>query len=273
VLPKHSVFVDFSLGVVDFWMELPAGVADFSAVRRHHSRLSVTKARLDVHANTPCFEVWRLHDDDMQVLVLGATGGVGRLIVEEALKRGHEVTALVRTPDKLGAVANRVSVIRGDALDPDSVSRAVAGQHAVLYALGAGNVRHTTLFSESTRVLLPAMQRNAVRRLICVTGVGAGETKGHGGFLYDHILYPLFTKRIYADKDKQEGLIRQSPLDWTIVRPASFRERAPTGSLQVVTNVEGVTLRRISRHEVARFVLDVLEQNQYVRQAVFIGHP
>jgi putative NADH-flavin reductase len=112
-----------------------------------------------------------------------------------------------------------------------------------------------------------------VRRVICVTGVGAGETRGHGGFLYDRVIYPLFTRGIYADKNVQETLIRQSELNWTIVRPAPFRTRTPEGPLRVVINVDSVTLRKVSRLEVASFLLDELEQNRYIRQAVFIGHP
>jgi putative NADH-flavin reductase len=148
----------------------------------------------------------------MRLLVLGATGRVGGLAVDEALTRGHQVTVLLRSPEKLREAASRVNVVRGDALDPDAVASAVARQDGVLYTIGAGNVRHTTLFSESTRILLGQMQREGARRLVCVTGVGAGETKGHGGFLYDRILYPLFTKNIYADKDRQEALIRASGL-------------------------------------------------------------
>jgi putative NADH-flavin reductase len=208
----------------------------------------------------------------MEVLVLGATGGVGRLVVETALKRRHQVTALVRSPQKLGDLTSRITVLNGDALDGRAVERALSGQDAVIYALGAGNVRHTTLFSDSTRVLLTAMKRSSVRRLVCVTGVGAGETKGHGGFLYDRILYPLFTKAIYADKDRQESLIRESQTDWTIVRPAPFRTEKPAGPLRAVSDVADVTLRRISRLEVAEFLVDELEQNRYVRQSVFIGH-
>lgn len=213
-----------------------------------------------------------LRKDRMLALVLGATGGVGRLVAHEASKRRHEVSVLVRSPQKLGELATRVRVIQGDALDPKAVGAAVAGQHAVIYALGAGNVRHTTLFSDSTRLLLAEMHRHSVRRLLCVTGIGAGETKGHGGFVYDRIVYPLFTKGIYADKDTQEDLVRQSETDWTLVRPAPFGSRTPLGPLRVVTNVDGVTLRKISRLEVAKFLVDALEQNRYVRQAVFIGH-
>jgi putative NADH-flavin reductase len=208
----------------------------------------------------------------MRVLVLGVTGGVGRLVAEEALKRGHDVTALVRSPRKLGDIANRVQVVSGDALEARAVETAVDGEDAVVYALGAGNVRHTTLFSDSTYVLLAAMDHHSVRRLICVTGVGAGETKGHGGFLYDRMLYPLFTKGIYADKDKQESLVRGSHIEWTIVRPAPFRKNRPPGPLRVITDVDDVTLRRITRLEVAQFLVGELEQNRYIRQSVFIGH-
>ena len=109
---------------------------------------------------------------------------------------------------------------------------------------------------------------------ICVTGVGAGDTKGHGGFLYDRILFPLFTKGIYADKDRQEALIRDSGTDWTIVRPASFRAGESAAHFQLVTTIAPSTvLRRISIGEVADFLLDELERNRFVRQSVFIGHP
>lgn len=207
----------------------------------------------------------------MRVLVLGATGRVGGLVVDEALNRGHTVTVLVRDTDRLGLLAMRSTVIEGDALDASAVSKAVAGQHAVIYALGAGNVRRTTLFSESTAILLGEMTRHGVTRLICVTGVGAGETKGRGGFLYDRIVYPLFTKGIYEDKDRQEALIRESPLDWTIVRPAPFREHTPSGPMMVVAGGDA-TLRRVGLQEVAMFLLDELDRHEHARQAVFIGH-
>ena len=188
------------------------------------------------------------------------------------MKREHEVTALVRSPQKLRDIASRIKIVQGDALDASAVAKAVSEQDAVIYTLGAGNVRHTTLFSDSTRVLLTAMNQLAVRRLICVTGVGAGETKGHGGFFYDWIVYPLFTKGIYADKDLQERLIRDSGTEWTLVRPAPFRKDRPPGRLLVLTDVGETRLRRISRLEVAHFLVDELEQKGYVRQSVFIGH-
>jgi putative NADH-flavin reductase len=208
----------------------------------------------------------------MKVLVLGATGSVGQHILRLGIERGHELTALVRNAEKLKSWERRVRVVKGDALDKDSVEQAVRGQEAAIYAIGIKTIGRTTLFSESTRILIDAMERNRVKRLVCITGVGAGETKGHGGFLYDRILFPLVTKRVYADKEVQETLIQKSSLDWVIVRPAMFREGTPSGKLEAVTDVRGVTLTRVSRVEVAAFVLDQLTDGRYLRKAVFIGH-
>ncbi len=110
--------------------------------------------------------------------------------------------------------------------------------------------------------------------LYCPLGIefGAGETKGHGGFLYDHIIFPLFTKNRYADKERQEQLIRQSDLDWTIVRPAPFNEAKPRSDFQVVTEIGDVVLRKVSRTEVASFVIEELETGRYRKRTLFIGH-
>jgi len=208
----------------------------------------------------------------MKVLVLGATGSVGKHIIRLGTERGLELTALARHPRKLKAWESQVRVVKGDALDENAIDRAVLGQEAAIYTIGVTTFGRTTLFSESTRILIGSMERNRVKRLVCITGVGAGDSKGHGGFLYDRIVFPLITKREYEDKDAQEALIRQSSLDWTIVRPAMFREGAASRNHEVVTDLRGVTLTRISRAEVGAFVLDQLTDSRYLRMAVFIGH-
>lgn len=210
-------------------------------------------------------------NDGVRILVLGATGSIGRLVTEGAAAHGHDVTGVARQAAHAAAVPG-VAFVAADVLDADAMARIVAGHDAVVYAVGAGVGRQTTLFSESTRALVGAMRMHGVRRLVAITGVGAGETRGHGGFLYDRIVFPLFTKRVYADKDRQEQIIRRSDLDWTIVRPASFKHTQPPGDLQVALDVTGVTLRAIARHEVAAFVIDALETSSYLRQAPFIGH-
>ena len=101
------------------------------------------------------------------------------------------------------------------------------GHDAVIFALGVDRRGRTTLFSDATLALVPAMNAAKVRRLIAVTGIGAGETRGHGGFIYDRLIFPLFTRERYADKDLQERIIEASGLDWTIVRPAEgFYDRS-----------------------------------------------
>lgn len=208
----------------------------------------------------------------MRILVPGGTGRVGQLIVSEALARGHEPTVLARDGGRAARLDPRAREIQGSVLDAEVVAGALRNQDAVAYAIGAGNVRRTTLFSTSTAILIEAMERSGPRRLVAITGVGAGETKGHGGFLYDRILYPLFTRGVYEDKDRQEQMIRASALEWTLVRPAPFRSDVPAGPLQVVSDVGSVVLRRIAPLEVARFVVEELETGRYIRQAPFIGH-
>lgn len=142
-----------------------------------------------------------------------------------------------------------------------------------MICLGIDRPGRTTLFSETTKAVVEAMGAAAVRRLVAVTGVGAGDSKGHGGWLYNHVIHPLFTHNRYADKDRQEAIIEGSDLDWTIVRPAPFAARAGRGPLQVHTEIpEGLQLRSITRAEVAGFILDSLESGRFMRQKPFIGH-
>lgn len=210
----------------------------------------------------------------MRLLVLGASGGVGRLFVEQALQHGHAVTAQTRRAAKLAGLADRVRIVEADPCDPAALEAAVEGQEAVLYALGTDRPGPTTLFSTSTGHLVEAMRRAGVRRLVAITGVGAGETRGHGGFFYDWLIFPLFTRRRYADKDRQEALIRASGLDWTIVRPAPFAREVPKGPLEIHDQVSpGLVLRRVTRAEVAGFVLGALSDPSTIGRTFFIGHP
>ena len=93
----------------------------------------------------------------------------------------------------------------------------------------------TRLFSESTRILVDGMKAAGVKRLITVTGLGAGDSRGHGGLLYDAVVFPLLLKRVYDDKDVQEWIVRSSGLDWTIVRPGLLKDSPATGRYRVLT--------------------------------------
>jgi putative NADH-flavin reductase len=209
-----------------------------------------------------------------RIAVLGASGGIGRRIVRRALGQGYALTCQTRTAGKLADVAGSVEIHAFAPTDAAALGTFVKGADAVIFALGVDAPGATTLFSDATQALAAAMQKAGVKRLIAVTGVGAGETRGHGGFFYDRIIFPLFTRQRYADKDRQEALIAASELDWIIVRPAPFAEAAATGPLQVHTRIAPETvLRRITRDEVAAFVVAQIGDDRYLRQRPFIGHP
>lgn len=134
----------------------------------------------------------------MKILVLGATGATGRLIVIKAIAKGYEVVALVRSKAKAADLAD-VKLIEGDARDPAALTRAIAGCDAVVSSLGTAMspFKEVTLLSTATRALVGVMEQQNIRRLVCITGLGAGDSRGHGGFFFD---------RVFLAPDAAQGL-------------------------------------------------------------------
>jgi putative NADH-flavin reductase len=161
-----------------------------------------------------------------KILVLGATGGTGRLIVSQALERRHEVTVLVRSPEKANGLTG-AKLIVGDVRDEKVLREALKGQNAVVSAIGtpASPFSEVTLLSTATRALVGAMKAEHVSRLVCITGMGAGDSVGHGGFLFDNVIFPFLLKNVYADKNRQETIVRDSGLDWILVRPTVLHDK------------------------------------------------
>ena len=122
----------------------------------------------------------------------------------------------------------------------------------------------TTLFSRSTRILVDAMKAAGVKRLIAVTGLGAGDSRGHGGFLYDAVVFPLLLKRVYDDKDMQELIIKSSGLDWTIVRPGLLTNGPATGQYRVLTAPKDWRFGTISRADVADFIVRQIDDRALI---------
>jgi putative NADH-flavin reductase len=201
----------------------------------------------------------------MQLLVFGATGGTGRELVEQALAQGHEVTAYVRNPAKLGAIMHaRLQVIRGDVLDAAAVEQAVPGHDAVVCAIGAGAGR-TSLRDDGTRNIVRAMQKTGVRRLICQSSMGIGDSRANLGFLTKYVIVPLFLRHAFADHERQEAVVKESDLDWTIVRPPYLKDGPRTeayrhGFPSTDTGIQG----KISRADVADFMLKQLATDTYL---------
>lgn len=212
--------------------------------------------------------------EPMRVAVLGASGGVGRRVAQRLAERGHAVAAQSRSAERLAFLEGRAALHAFDPRTGAGYAAFLEGADAAVFALGTDARGKTTLFSEATGALLVAMAAAGVPRLVAITGVGAGETRGHGGFLYDRVIFPLFTRARYADKERQEEMIAMSGLDWTIVRPAPFTERRKPGALTVLTEIpRAAKLTAITRDEVAEFVVDALETGRYIGTRPFIGHP
>ncbi|MGO4135970.1 NAD(P)-dependent oxidoreductase [Rhizobium brockwellii] len=207
----------------------------------------------------------------MKILVLGATGATGRLIVGKAIAKGYEVVALVRSQAKAVDLAG-AELVEGDARDPAALTRAIAGCDAVVSSLGTAMspFREVTLLSTATRALVGVMEQQNIRRLVCITGLGAGDSRGHGGFFFDRLFLPLMLRKVYEDKDRQEDAIRVSTLDWTIVRPTVLNDKPARGHIKAVTDLSGVHGGTIARSDVAEFVVHQLTADTWLRKAPLI---
>lgn len=206
-----------------------------------------------------------------KILVLGATGPTGRHIVAQAKELGYDVTALVRSPQK-AADLQGVKLIVGDARDETILRRALEGHDAVVSALGtpASAFKEVTFLSSATRALITAMKAENVSRLVAITGIGAGDSIGHGGFLFDNVIFPLLLRKVYADKNRQEAVIREAGLDWTIVRPSILNNKPGHGVVRTLTDLSGFHGGGISREDVAKFVLDQVTSDTWLRKAPLI---
>jgi putative NADH-flavin reductase len=201
----------------------------------------------------------------MRLLVIGATRGIGRCLVELALNQDHNVTALVRDPGQMPVSHDRLRVIKGDIRNREAVISAVEDQDAVCITIGIHPTRKPVIvFSEGAKNVIEALTHSATNQLICVTGIGAGDSKNHGGFFYDRIFNPLLLKTIYTDKDRQEALVRNSNLEWVIVRPGFLTNGPLTGTYRVLVDLEGISAGKISRADVAHFILSEIKEKTYL---------
>ena len=209
----------------------------------------------------------------MKIVVIGASRGIGLEIVGQALERGHEVTALLRDPAKLALEHARLHKVRGDLGKLADVRSALSGQDAVCTCVGVNPTRKPVeLFSRGARNVLAALQDAPATKYVAVTGIGAGDSRGHGGFFYDRIFQPLLLATIYADKDREEELIKASGDDWLIVRPGFLTNGPRTGVYRAITDLSGVTAGKISRADVADFILNQLESPSLFRQTPLLTY-
>ncbi|WP_338876386.1 NAD(P)-binding oxidoreductase [Spirosoma sp. SC4-14] len=207
----------------------------------------------------------------MQVLVIGATGGTGKQAVEQALQRGHYVTAFVRDPARLPIQHVNLTILVGDVLKPETLLPAVRRQDAVFCSLGSRPGQHDQVVAQGTKNLIAAMQQAGVRRLLVVSSLGVGESYSEAS-LPSKLFIKTILSGVIAEKEIQEKAIRESGLDWVIARPTRLTNGPFTGKYRLGEQLSFSTfaLPSISRADVAAFLLNQLTTDDYRHKAVII---
>jgi len=204
------------------------------------------------------------------VLILGASRGIGLETVKAALRVRHSVRALARSARSIPVSHPKLEKMTGDALQMATVRRALARVDVVIQSLGiaAGPeiiLKPTQFFSTATRVLVTAMEEAQVKRLICVTGFGTGNSRDSGGFLFS-VAFHLLLGRVYNDKDVQERIVRRSKLDWVIVRPVILTNGPRTNAYHALVDQRDWTCGFISRADVADFLVKQVDSDAFLHK-------
>lgn len=208
----------------------------------------------------------------MNIIVFGATGTVGSEIVKQALTNGHRVTAFVRNPEKFQLSGNpNLKIHKGDVLNPKDVKEALQNQEAVLCALGDGKVGK--IRATGTKNIIEAMNDTGVKRLICQSTIGAGDSYENLNFMWKYLMFGFLLKKVLPDHNLQEQYIQQSYLDYTIIRPSALTNGAITNAYKVgfEKDLKKLSLK-INRADVADFMLQQLASSDYVRKSVSISN-
>jgi len=209
------------------------------------------------------------------LLIIGASRGIGLETVRAALGAGYEVRALSRSANAITLDDPFFEKIAGDALNRQTIKCALAGADAVIQGLGVRLGRETvlkgtTLFSQATRVLVDEMQYTGLKRLVVVTGLGAGDSQGTGSLVHTYLAFPLVLQRIYDDKSVQEEIIASSNLDWTIVRPGILTNGPATGRYHALIDAESWRGGFISRRDVADFLVRQIADRSCIGKAIVL---
>ncbi len=221
----------------------------------------------------------------MRLAIFGPTGGTGRRLVERAIAEGHEVTAFVRNPSRMRARHRRLKIVVGDASDVAKVRAAVAGNEVVISVLGTrrpSNPLHPRRpgdphgpVSAGSANIIAAMKEHGLRRFVCQTAWGVGESKQDpdlAGAFFMKVLVPPLLRDEYAEKEEQEKLLRESGLDWTIVRPMILTNGPWTNDYRVGLDLKPGRRPFISRADVADFLMKQLADDTFLGKTPAIGY-
>lgn len=208
----------------------------------------------------------------MNIIVFGATGTVGTEIVKQALEKGYDVTAFLRNPEKMTSLNHpNLRVYTGDVTNAEEVKNAVKNHDAVFCALGDGRIGKIRALG--TLNIVHAMNSVSVRKLICLSTLGIGDSYGNLNFIWKHIMFGMLLKKAFNDHKLQEEYIRNSDLDYTIVRPSALTDGAITSGYAIGFDEKYKKLNlKISRADVADFMLRQLHREDYLKKAVSISN-
>ena len=208
----------------------------------------------------------------MKLIVFGATSSVGLPLIQQATRQGHSVTAFTRDPSKLAHLsAQNLCVVKGDVLNKAEVISAIQHHDAVVCVLGDG--RKGIVRAEGTRNIIDAMHLHGLKRLICQTTLGLGDSSGNLNFFWKYIMFGWLLKKAFLDHRLQEKHILESGLDYTIVRPSAFTNGDITNGYKIGfdENIKNLILK-IARADVADFMLQQVCSTKYLKQAVSISN-
>ncbi len=209
----------------------------------------------------------------MKLVVFGATGNVGQQVVKQALEQGHQVTAFARNPLKLDIKHPKLTLFQGDVMDSARVEQALQGQEIVVCTLGSGKKLSGTVRSQGTQNIIEAMKRCGMRRLICQTTLGLGESWESLNFYWKYIMFGLILRNVFADHQQQEETVQNSDLDWTIIRPGAFIEGERTGNYRHgFRGTDKTSKLKITPADVADFILKQLVDDVYLHQAPSLSY-
>lgn len=213
----------------------------------------------------------------MKIAVFGATGIVGKAVVNEALKEGHEVTVLTRNAGKITTRHEHLHVVEGNVADRNVVHTVLKGQEAVIQTLGIGGKgdgKPTSIVSEANRIIMAEMEQMNVKRLVAISVIGAGDSLTFLPWIYRKLVLPLFMKWFQAvidDKNRMEPMIMKSGLDWTIVRCTTVKERRATGKVNATSDGKGLKFS-ISAADMAAFMVSQLTDYRFLKQTPTISN-
>jgi putative NADH-flavin reductase len=202
----------------------------------------------------------------LRLAVFGATGRVGRVVVDRALRRGHEVSALTRDPARIGPRAG-LHVVGGDVRDPVAVARMLDGADAVLSTLGRQR-RGPDICTDGIRTVLSTAAGGDPRRLIVLSNYGVADSRRRTAYV---AVSWLLERAVLRDKEQMEALIRDSDTDWTVVRAPVLTDGPRTGRCRTGTDLRLSFTAKVSRADLAEFMLTELHDNAFVRRSVAIA--